>query len=127
MFNINEEFSLKIRYNSRFMERLNKRENDMIEKRNMNVEQFNRPRLDEIISEEQLNNKIEVDNLMKIIPHSKIVKNDNNLQCIICLNTFKIGEKKSTLPCLHNFHYNCLKKWVYEKRLCPLCKTEIYQ
>ena len=127
MHNINEEFFLPIRYNSRFMERLNKRENDIIEKRNMNIEQFNRPRLEEMISDEQLNNQKEVDNLMKIIPHSRIEKIDNNLECIICLNIFKNGDKISTLPCQHIFHYNCLKKWIYEKRSCPLCKAEIYQ
>ena len=34
--NINAEFSLPKRYNIRYMERLNKRENDIISRRNIN-------------------------------------------------------------------------------------------
>ena len=122
--NINAEFSLPKRYNIRYMERLNKRENDIISRRNINSIIFNRPKLEES-SDEESDNKNEVDYLMKIIPNSKIDKINDNSKCIICLNKFKIGDRESTLPCLHIFHYNCLKNWMYEKRSCPICKSEV--
>ena len=120
------EFSLQTRYNSNLMERLNKRENDINSGRNIDFDVTNRPRLEEL-SDEELDNKKEVDTLIKILPNSKIEKVNKNLKCVICLNGFKIGDKESTLPCMHIFHYNCLKNWMYEQRWCPICKSEIFK
>ena len=123
-------FSLHIRYNRKFMERLNKRENELIERRNDdNFESIHRPRLenpfiDSDDEEEEKQNKREVEELLKYIPTSKIVKN-NDIECMICLSKLKIGDKESTLPCLHIFHFHCIKKWIYQKRWCPICKYNI--
>ena len=122
--NINGELSLPIRYNSKFMERLNKRENDMLERRNIVNECFNRPRLEDPFSDGDNFNKKEAEILLKILPKSKIDKK-TDLNCIICLSGFKIGDKEVTLPCLHMFHSNCIKNWLYENKWCPLCKSEI--
>ena len=119
------EFTLPKRYNRTFMERLNKRENEILERRNVDLDFFNRPRLEEPFRAEDNNNKKEVKELLNILPKSKIEKN-NNLKCVICLSNFKIKDNEVTLPCLHMFHFNCIKKWLYEKRCCPLCKSEIY-
>ena len=119
------EFTLPKRYNRTFMERLNKRENEIIERRNVDLYFFNRPRLEELFRAEENDNKKEVKELLNILPKSKIEKN-NNLKCVICLSNFKIKDNEVTLPCLHMFHFNCIKKWLYEKRCCPLCKSEIY-
>ena len=124
--NIYNEFSLQTRYNSNLMERLNKRENDINSGRNIDFDITNRPRLEEL-SDEELDNKKEVDTLIKILPNSKIEKVNKNLKCVICLNGYKIGEKECTLPCMHIFHYNCLKHWMYEQRVCPICKREIFK
>lgn len=121
---MNGEFILPKRYNRKFMERLNKRENDMYDRRNIDLDLFNRPRLENPFSEEENDNKKEIDALIKLIPNSKIDKK-MDMQCIICLSKLNIGDKESTLPCLHIFHYHCLKKWLYEHRCCPVCKTEI--
>ena len=124
--NINGEFVLPKRYNRGFMERLNKRENDILERRNINVDSefFNRPRLEEAFSEEEKQHIKEMNILMKLLPNSIIEKKIDN-ECVICLSGFKIGDKESTLPCLHIFHYKCLKKWIYENKWCPICKSEI--
>ena len=119
------EFTLPKRYNRTFMERLNKRENEILERRNVDLDFFNRPRLEEPFRAEENDNKKEVKELLNILPKSKIEKN-NNLKCVICLSNFKIKDNEVTLPCLHMFHFNCIKKWLYEKRCCPLCKSEIY-
>ena len=123
--NINGELALPIRYNSNFMERLNKRENDILERRNMDLDCFNRPRLEDPFSDEENNyNKKEAEILLNILPRSKIEKK-TDLKCIICFSRFKIGDKEVTLPCLHIFHFSCIKKWLYENKWCPLCKYEI--
>ena len=45
--------------------------------------------------------------------------------CIICLNSFQLGDIVSTLPCnkRHMFHTYCLEKWFYKKVSCPFCRV----
>ena len=66
--------------------------------------------------------------ILRYIPNSIIQKeknkNDDNYQCMICLYEFKIGDKVCTLPCLHIFHFDCLKNWIIRNRLCPICKYD---
>ena len=50
---------------------------------------------------------------------------ENNNKCSICLCEFEIGEEKSTLPCLHYFHFNCIEKWIKRKKYCPICKYQL--
>lgn len=49
----------------------------------------------------------------------------NNKHCPICLGEFMIGEKESSLPCLHFFHSSCIEKWLKRSKFCPVCKLEI--
>jgi hypothetical protein len=46
--------------------------------------------------------------------------------CSICLNSFKIDEFVSSLPCSrrHTFHTNCLEKWFLTTVTCPLCRSD---
>lgn len=46
-------------------------------------------------------------------------------QCSICLMEFKSGETIRTLPCIHNFHKDCIDQWLKREKYCPLCKGEI--
>ena len=65
--------------------------------------------------------------ILRYIPSSVIQeeknKNENNDKCLICLYEFKIGDKVSTLPCLHIFHIDCLKNWIMRNTWCPICKA----
>ena len=36
-----------------------------------------------------------------------------------------IGDKESSLPCLHCFHSNCIEKWLKRSKFCPVCKLTI--
>ena len=52
--------------------------------------------------------------------------------CIICMDTYKHNEEVMTLPCTHKvipplrqFHNNCIRKWLEESKVCPICKTEV--
>ena len=61
-----------------------------------------------------------------------------NLQCSICLEDFKIGDKCISLPCKteeddsnenHIFHSGCetcsgIKEWLKRNNSCPLCRKE---
>ena len=66
--------------------------------------------------------------IMKFIPVWEVRENkrsDNNNNCIICLYDFNIGDKIAALPCLHVFHFDCIKHWLNNELSCPVCKLEV--
>ena len=75
-------------------------------------------------------NNVNINNIMNLLPSSTITEKkegegqDNN-NCIICLSDFDIGDKVTSLPCLHFFHTDCIKSWLQSKNHCPICKYEI--
>ena len=77
---------------------------------------------------ESLFKESDAEEILRYIPNSVVkeekTKNDNNYKCLICLYEFKIGDKVSTLPCLHIFHIECLKNWIIRNRSCPICKYD---
>ncbi|KAM7250738.1 hypothetical protein ACFE04_022621 [Oxalis oulophora] len=44
--------------------------------------------------------------------------------CIICQEEYKKKEKIGTLSCGHEYHADCLTKWLLVKNVCPICKSE---
>ena len=60
-----------------------------------------------------------------IVKEKNKSKENNNKYCPICLNEFMIGEKESSLPCLHFFHSNCIENWLKRSKFCPVCKLQI--
>ena len=56
-----------------------------------------------------------------------IVDDINKLEekkCVICLEEFKNGDEKTTVPCFHIFHPNCINEWFKKHDTCPICKTK---
>lgn len=43
--------------------------------------------------------------------------------CCICQEEYVEGEDLGTLDCGHDFHTACIKQWLSQKNLCPICKT----
>ncbi|KAL9241255.1 hypothetical protein vseg_015386 [Gypsophila vaccaria] len=43
--------------------------------------------------------------------------------CSICLNEFEEGSCVGVLDCGHEFHRQCIKKWLVINNVCPLCKS----
>ncbi|KAI3879955.1 hypothetical protein MKW92_036697 [Papaver armeniacum] len=44
--------------------------------------------------------------------------------CVVCLETFKMGEKCRLLPlCKHSFHAQCVDSWLLKTPICPICRT----
>ncbi|KAJ1281459.1 hypothetical protein BS78_04G307500 [Paspalum vaginatum] len=51
---------------------------------------------------------------------------DDMEQCHICLTEYEDGEQIRTLPCKHEFHLQCVDKWLKEiHRVCPLCRGDV--
>ena len=73
------------------------------------------------------NSNINIDAVMGLLPSSEIKekKEGDNNNCIICLADFEVGDKVTSLPCLHMFHTDCIKNWLKSKNHCPICKYTI--
>jgi hypothetical protein len=47
-------------------------------------------------------------------------------ECHVCLDIFKKGDNKVFLKCKHDFHKECIYKWLcYEKTNCPVCRHDV--
>lgn len=47
---------------------------------------------------------------------------DDELTCSVCLEQVVSGELIRSLPCLHQFHANCIDPWLRQQGTCPVCK-----
>ncbi|KAK4761258.1 hypothetical protein SAY87_006151 [Trapa incisa] len=55
---------------------------------------------------------------------TKIVKaSEDDLTCSVCLEQVSHGELIRSLPCLHQFHTNCIDPWLRQQGTCPICKS----
>ena len=46
--------------------------------------------------------------------------------CIICLDDFNNKEEVGKLEnCEHIFHKKCIKRWLEENPICPICRTKM--
>lgn len=43
--------------------------------------------------------------------------------CTICMEELVVNIKQ--LPCHHKFHGSCIRKWLYLKQTCPICRSTI--
>ncbi|XP_026448416.1 probable E3 ubiquitin-protein ligase ZFP1 [Papaver somniferum] len=43
--------------------------------------------------------------------------------CIVCQIGYENQEKIGTLDCGHEYHVDCISKWLSVKNVCPICKT----
>ncbi|KAL5711420.1 RING-type E3 ubiquitin transferase [Ranunculus cassubicifolius] len=49
---------------------------------------------------------------------------ENN--CVICLEEYKSQEIVATLVnCGHDYHTDCIRKWLSMKKVCPICKASV--
>uniref|UniRef100_A0A7C9CNY1 RING-type E3 ubiquitin transferase n=1 Tax=Opuntia streptacantha TaxID=393608 RepID=A0A7C9CNY1_OPUST len=55
--------------------------------------------------------------------NGKILEDD--MTCTVCLEHVKRGDLLRTLPCLHQFHVNCIDPWLRQQGTCPVCKIRV--
>jgi hypothetical protein len=46
-------------------------------------------------------------------------------QCTICLTEYHVDDLLKTLPCLHDFHAECLDSWLFRSNSCPICRCSV--
>ena len=44
--------------------------------------------------------------------------------CCVCQEEFKNEDDIGSLDCGHDYHTDCIKQWLMQKNLCPICKTK---
>nr|CCA21039.1 RING Finger Ubiquitin ligase putative [Albugo laibachii Nc14] len=49
-------------------------------------------------------------------------ESDLNTLCAICCYKFEAGEEVRILSCFHYYHRGCIDQWLYQNRICPVCK-----
>ncbi|XP_057522424.1 E3 ubiquitin-protein ligase SDIR1 [Amaranthus tricolor] len=50
---------------------------------------------------------------------------EEELTCSVCLEQVNIGELIRSLPCLHQYHANCIDPWLRQQGTCPVCKFKV--
>jgi hypothetical protein len=43
-------------------------------------------------------------------------------QCVICQDEFSLGSRVVQLPCGHVFCEQCIRRWLQQKKACPMCR-----
>ncbi|GIL67976.1 hypothetical protein Vafri_21230 [Volvox africanus] len=46
-------------------------------------------------------------------------------QCAVCLCEYEGGEVITKLPCKHEFHGTCIRKWLQTHYTCPICRISL--
>ncbi|XP_017084525.2 E3 ubiquitin-protein ligase RNF181 homolog [Drosophila eugracilis] len=61
------------------------------------------------------------------LPVHEILESEvgGDLDCSICKEPAKEGEKFKIMPCKHEFHEECIVLWLNKRNTCPLCRFEV--
>uniref|UniRef100_A0A6M2EN90 RING-type domain-containing protein n=1 Tax=Populus davidiana TaxID=266767 RepID=A0A6M2EN90_9ROSI len=56
----------------------------------------------------------------------KLMRQQDSLECAVCLSDFSEGESVRKLKCKHTFHKDCLDEWLQQcLATCPLCRAKV--
>ncbi|XP_020586247.1 E3 ubiquitin ligase BIG BROTHER-related-like [Phalaenopsis equestris] len=71
------------------------------------------------------------DELISFLPFSTyrtglFQKRENHQECLICSMAYKNRDKLINLPCQHQYHKDCITKWLKIKKACPVCNAEVF-
>lgn len=50
------------------------------------------------------------------------ISTQNVEPCCICQEEYDTGDNIGSLDCGHDFHTDCIKQWLAQKNICPICK-----
>jgi len=67
-----------------------------------------------------------LDRLPDVVLAEESVASLGETTCRICIEIFRVGQRRMTLPCMHAFHGDCVKPWLLEcKDECPVCRSSV--
>ena len=46
-------------------------------------------------------------------------------ECFICLAEYDEGDTLRSLPCCHDFHRDCVDRWLQMHGVCPICRCSV--
>ncbi|CAH1425696.1 unnamed protein product [Lactuca virosa] len=72
----------------------------------------------------RLSDDFVVEHLKTRVFTSSKSSNDQELNsCVICQTNYDDGEEIGVVDCGHEYHVECVKKWLVVKNTCPVCKS----
>ncbi len=66
-----------------------------------------------------------INNLRETTITSDDLIEENNKECLICLDEHALGGKAVKLPCGHLYHRDCVIEWLQKQGSCPVCRYEV--
>ena len=66
--------------------------------------------------------KQQIENFPIMNYKNKDKKTNAEEKCAICMEMFLETRKLRVLPCFHNYHVECIDKWLIMQNFCPICK-----
>ena len=60
-----------------------------------------------------------------LIESTKVQVTDKIVFCCICQENCHVSDIIRILLCGHDFHINCIDRWLCENKICPICKQEL--
>ncbi|CAK56523.1 unnamed protein product (macronuclear) [Paramecium tetraurelia] len=61
---------------------------------------------------------VEYQSLLRKSPQIK-----DQIECQICLDSFKYEQFVRVTYCMHVYHYKCFDKWMKQNLICPICRS----
>ncbi|XP_078684441.1 uncharacterized protein LOC144917940 [Branchiostoma floridae x Branchiostoma belcheri] len=59
------------------------------------------------------------------IPYRNFARNEEAKTCSICIVNYRTGNRVKMLPCAHEFHEACIKRWLRDHENCPTCRQPV--
>ncbi|KKK17953.1 hypothetical protein AOCH_004439 [Aspergillus ochraceoroseus] len=55
----------------------------------------------------------------------EMLGSEGKAECSICMDSVKVGDEVTVLPCQHWFHAPCIEMWLNQHNTCPHCRRSI--
>ncbi|KAL3474934.1 hypothetical protein BJX99DRAFT_230571 [Aspergillus californicus] len=63
--------------------------------------------------------------LPKQAADQELLGTDGTAECSICMDSVKVGDEVTVLPCTHWFHPHCIEMWLNQHNTCPHCRRGV--
>ncbi|KAJ7554023.1 hypothetical protein O6H91_06G123000 [Diphasiastrum complanatum] len=78
------------------------------------------------LSEEVISQKLKTSDYVHHDTIATSVFQETEVKCCVCQEEYQEGEELGGLECGHNYHAACIKQWLVQKNLCPVCKAAAF-